>query len=293
MELRGTEAYGKLGEQLSTLFSLSTGLIEQTSSLSTALKDTHVRGNWGQIQLKRVVELAGMTEYCDYTPQASFPGDGGEGRKQPDMVVRLPAGKRLAIDSKAPGKAFFEAYEEKDEKVRDVLLTKFSGDVWSHVKDLRSKAYWNSINPSPEFVIMFLPGEFMLEAALSKRPNLLQDAAKNKIILATPATLIAVLMAVFYGWQQQEMATNQVKIGEAGKKLMKRLIVLLGHLTKMGSNLDKTIGTYNEVVGSYNGMVYPQARELKRLMKESESKIPEMVMIDKPRRNFKVDEEEE
>ncbi len=252
------ESRGRLEAQLRTLTETGERLRTETGALVTALRKPNARGQWGQMQLRNVVELAGMVRYCDFSEQASFAGD--EATLRPDLVVRLPGGKHVVVDAKAPLQGVLDAYEARDEEERQRHLRDHARLLRKHVKMLADKAYWAEIDSAPDMVVMFLPGEHLYGAALECDPSLIEDAMSRRVLVATPTTLLAMLRAVAYGWQQERVAESAQAISELGRELHGRLAKLSGLLATVGSRLNSTVRAYNEAVGSYESRVMPAAR---------------------------------
>lgn len=260
LESARKEAYGSLTEAVRNLREEHHRLHTETSNLATALRAPHVRGRWGEIQLRRVVEMAGMVQYCDFVEQETTTD--GEGRVlRPDVVVRLPGGKRIVIDSKAPLVAYLEAFTgTPTEDERRAHLTQHARQVREHVLKLGQKAYWRQVESTPEFVVMFLPDETFLRAALEHDPSLVELAVANNVIPASPTNLIGLLRAVHYGWQQETIAEGARQISDLGRELYKRLSTMGAHISKLGRSLDGAVRSFNETVGSLERQVLPQAR---------------------------------
>jgi DNA recombination protein RmuC len=263
LERARLSAYGGLKQQLESLRATNENLQREAGALVAALKRPHVKGRWGEITLKRVVEVAGMSGYCDFDEQLSV--DSEEGRKRPDMVVRLPQGRSIIIDAKVSLTSYIEAYETDDENVRGSKLAAHATAVRAHMRALSSKSYWNQFSDSPDVVVMFLPGESFFSAALEQDHDLMEDGFKAKVIVATPATLIAVLRSVALSWQQQQVAENAQKIWDAGAELYDRIRKFAEHLDGIKRGLDKATGSYNAAIGSWDSRVLPSARRLKEL----------------------------
>jgi DNA recombination protein RmuC len=258
------EAYGKLTEGVRQLRSDQERLRAETGNLVTALRTPHVRGRWGEIQLRRVIEMAGMIDHCDFTEQRSTTDD--EGRVlRPDVVVQLPGGKQVVIDSKVPLVAYLEAFQENatDDERRARLLD-HARHVREHIHRLGQKGYWRQFPSTPEFVVMFLPDESFLRAALEQDPSLTELAVSNNVIPASPTNLIGLLRAVHYGWQQETIAESAREVSELGRELYKRLATMGAHVTKLGKSLDGAVKAYNETVGSLERQVLVQARRFER-----------------------------
>jgi DNA recombination protein RmuC len=234
----------------------------QTNSLAHALKTPHVKGRWGERTLHNTVTLAGMAAYVDFAEQASA-GDGGKLR--PDMVVRMPAGRVVVVDAKAPTAAFLAAVETPDEGAREKFLADHARQVRDHFKRLSAKSYWEQFDDAPEFVVMFVPGESFFSAAVQADPALLDDAANDRVLIATPTTLISLLWAVERGWRQEKLAENARAISDQGRELFKRMGDLALHVAGVGDGLKKAVDAYNRSIGSLESRVFPAARKLKEL----------------------------
>ncbi len=252
------ESRGRLDEQLKTLAETGERLRTETGALVTALRKPNARGQWGQMQLRNVVELAGMVRYCDFVEQAPVAGD--ESTLRPDLVVSLPGGKHVVVDAKAPLQGVLDAYQARDEEERQRHLRDHARLLRRHVKALADKAYWAGLDSAPDIVVMFLPGEHLYGAALEADPTLIEDAMARRVLIATPTTLLAMLRAVAYGWQQERVAESAQAIAELGRELHGRLVKLSTLLGTLGTRLNSTVRAYNEAVGSYEARVLPAAR---------------------------------
>jgi DNA recombination protein RmuC len=252
------ESRGRLEAQLRSLAETGDKLRTETGALVTALRKPNTRGQWGQMQLRNVIELAGMVRYCDFSEQSSYASD--DSTLRPDVVVRLPGGKHVVIDAKAPLQGVLDAYEARDEEERQRHLRDHARLLRKHVKLLADKAYWAEIDSSPDMVVLFLPGEHLYGAALEADPSLIEDAMSRRVLIATPTTLLAMLRAVGYGWQQERVAESAQAVSELGRELHGRLAKLSTLFATLGTRLNSTVRAYNEAVGSYESRVLPAAR---------------------------------
>jgi len=253
IERERAHARGALDEQLRALGA-------QTRALGAALRQPHARGRWGELQLRRVVELAGMTAHCDYVEQPSVARD--DGRLRPDLLVQLPGGKQVVVDAKAPLHAFLDAYEAGDETARTTALAAHARLLREHLRRLSAKAYWDQFATAPDFVVLFLPGEHFWSAALEADPELLEDGARRNVLVATPTTLIALLRAVAYGWRQERVADDARAVAQLGRELHRRLETFADHLGRVGRGLSAAVRAYDGAVGSFEQRVLPSARRL-------------------------------
>ncbi len=267
-------AYSALQEQLKALVETHLPqLRNETANLVKALRQPVVRGRWGEMQLRRVVEMAGMVEHCDFFEQTSLEGE--EGRIRPDLIVRLPGGKRIVVDAKAPVAAYLEAAEASDEPTRMARLADHARQVRDHIASLSRKAYWEQFAPTPEFVVLFLPGEMFFSAALQQDPGLLDYGVGKRVIPATPTTLIALLQAVAYGWQQEALAENAREISELGRTLYKRISTLADHWAGVGKGIEQAIKSYNKATATLESRVLVTARRFAALQAAPEGEIIE------------------
>jgi DNA recombination protein RmuC len=252
------ESRGRLEAQLRTLAETGDRLRTETGALVTALRKPNARGQWGQMQLRNVVEAAGMLRHCDFAEQHSYAGD--ESTLRPDLVVNLPGGKHVVVDAKAPLQGVLDAHQARDEAEREQFLRDHARLLRKHVKALADKAYWARMESTPDMVVMFLPGEALLGAALEADAALLEDAMGQRVLIATPTTLLAMLHAVAYGWQQERVAESAQEISDLGRELHARLVKLSTLLGTLGTRLNRAVGAYNETIGSYEARVLPSAR---------------------------------
>jgi DNA recombination protein RmuC len=291
MENERGRAYGALHEQVQSLISTQKELRSETGNLVRALRTPNVRGRWGEIQLRRVVEIAGMLSYCDFAEQETITNE--TGRLRPDLVVKLPGGKSVVVDAKTPLQAFLDAFETTDEEARRTALGNHARQVRDHMKLLAGKNYWEQFEATPEFVVMFLPGETFFSAALEQDPGLIEHGVLNRVIPASPTTLIALLKAVAYGWNQEKLARNAHEISALGKELHDRLRSLAAHITAVGTGLDRAVEAYNKAVGSLESRVLVSARKFAELGASVAEQIPEVDPVETTARELSFDWDEE
>jgi len=289
MEKARREAYGGLQAQVQSLLVSQQKLQAETGNLVRALRTPHVRGRWGEITLKRVAELAGMVEYCDFYEQEDL--STAEGHLRPDMIVRLPGGKQIVVDAKVPLMAYLEAMESEDETERKTHLKDHARQVQAHITKLANKAYWDQFSPTPEFVVLFIPGENFFSAALEQAPDLIEEGVRKGVILATPTTLISLLKAVSYGWRQEKMAENAQAISDLGKALHERIVKFTGHLNDLGRHLGQSIRSYNKAVGSLESRVLPAARRFKEMGIGSKGRVENLTKVEHVPRSLTIEKE--
>ena len=277
-ERKGNE--GALKNEIGKLFALGDNLKKETGNLVTALRRPHVRGRWGELQLKRVVELAGMQEFCDFELQQTVTDD-KDNRLRPDMVIKLPSGRQIVVDSKVPLDSYLDAISESDPVAQEAKLKHHAVQVRARIDELKKKEYWNQFEHSPDFVVLFLPGENLFSSALDYDPTLIELGVENKVLIATPTTLIALLKAVAYGWKQETLEENANKIAMLGSELYERLCSMGEHFEGLGKELNSAVKKYNDTLSSLESRVYVSARKLKEMgvssAKDKELPGPESV----------------
>jgi DNA recombination protein RmuC len=288
MERSRSQAYGSLSQQVESLLVSQQKLESETGRLVKALRMPQVRGRWGEFQLRKVVELAGLSAHCDFVEQETMSSEGG--RLRPDLIVKLPGGKNIVVDSKASLQAYLDALESDNEDQRKSLLLDHTRQIRNHLQSLSSKAYWSHLKDTPEFVILFIPGESFLSAAVERDPDLLEDGVKQRVIFATPLTLIALLRAVAYGWTQERIADNARKISDLGKELYDRVATLTHHFRVLGQSLGKSVKAYNDAVGSLEGRLLTSARKFKELGATPQNEILELEPIEHATREIQASE---
>jgi DNA recombination protein RmuC len=272
------ETHGKLTQQLESLARSQDALNAQTRNLVQALRRPEVRGQWGELTLRRLVELAGMVEHCDFTEQQTLATDSG--RLRPDMIVQMPAGRQIVVDVKTPLDAYLSAVEAGDDPARQAHLAQHANNLRQRVRELAAKKYWEQFEQAPDFVVLFIPGDQFLAAALDQDHAILEEALRQRVILATPTSLVALLRAVAYGWRQEQLSANAERIRDLGGELYQRILTLAEQLAALGASLDKSVGSYNALVGSFEARALPGARKLAELGVGNDKTAPEPKQIE-------------
>jgi len=272
------KAYGSLEEQLKSLAGTQQQLQKETGNLVNALRAPQVRGRWGEMQLRRVVELAGMSEHCDYEEQRSV--DTEHGRLRPDMIVHLPANRDIVVDAKVALDAYLQAVSAETQEQRAEFLRRHAQQLRKHMDELAAKSYWEQFKQAPEMVVMFIPGESFFAAAVDRDHTLIEDGMRKRVVLATPTTLLALLRAVAYGWRQEQIAENAREISDVGRQLYERLRTLAEHFEEMGKALRKTNDAYNRTIASMESRVFSAARRFKELGAATGEEIPVVGPVD-------------
>jgi DNA recombination protein RmuC len=288
LEASRQQAYGGLEQQVRALALSSAELQREAGNLVTALRTPHVRGRWGEITLHRVVELAGMTPHCDYVEQVTVERDGA--RLRPDMVVHLPVGRQIVVDAKVPLTAYLDAVNARTPEDRAAALGRHAHQVRQHLTALAGKAYWEEFGGAAELVVMFIPGEAFVAAAVEMDPALLEDGMAKKVVIATPTTLIALLRAIAFGWRQEQIADNAERICELGRQLYDRLRTLSEHFDDVGRSLARATAAFNKTVGSMESRVLPAARRFRDLGAATGAEIPPLEVIDQQPRELTAPE---
>ncbi len=281
-------AYGALQQQLESMSLSQSALQSETRNLVQALRRPEVRGQWGEMTLKRLAELAGMVEYCDFYTQESIKTE--DTVQRPDMIVRMPDGREIVVDVKTPLDAYLTAVEASSDEERDIALQRHCKNVKQRVNELASKAYWNQLKNTPDFVVLFIPGDQFLSSALDYDHGLLEDALSKQIILATPTSFVALLRAVAYGWRQEQLAENADKIRDIGEELYQRLAVFSEHLSKLGKSIETSTKHFNNAVGSFDTRILPSARKFKELGINEKKSISQPEQIETATRSLESTE---
>jgi DNA recombination protein RmuC len=287
LEASRQKAYGSLEEQLRALSQNSEQLQRETGALVSALRQPHVRGRWGEITLHRVVELAGMAQHCDYAEQVTIEGESG--RARPDMVVRLPGGRQIVVDAKVPLAGYLDAASARTAEERQVALVRHAQQLRQHMTTLASKAYWEQFEHGPEMVVMFIPAESFVAAAVEIDASLIEDGMARRVVVATPTTLVALLHATAYGWRQEQIAENAAKISDLGRDLYDRIRTLAAHFDDLGDKLGKATTAFNRAVGSMESRVLPAARRFRELGAAAGTEIRTLEGIDEQPRQLPLD----
>ena len=291
IEKERAESFGALRSSIENVALGQLALQKETRSLVTALRRPEVRGQWGEMTLRRLVELAGMVEHCDFVEQVHVQGE--EGALRPDMIVNMPHGRQLVVDVKTPLDAYLSAAEATSEEDRLVAVRRHAQAVQERVRQLAQKAYWSQFEQSPDFVVLFIPGDQFLSAAVGEIPSLLEDAIRQQVIIATPSSFVALLKAVAYGWRQDQLAENAARIQALGEDLYKRLATFSGYLARIGRSLGQSVDAYNSAVGSLERQVLPGARKFTELGLRPRRDIEELSTVDKLTRSPREDDGEE
>lgn len=289
MENERQQAHGALTKHLETMAESHRLLQHETRNLVQALRRPEVRGQWGELTLKRLAELAGMVEHCDFIEQESL--QTGEGAQRPDMVIRMPDRREIVVDAKTPLDAYLSAVESTDDEQRKHHLIRHGRNVRARIRELSAKAYWQQMKYSPEFVVLFIPGDQFLSAALEIDHTLIEDALAQNVILATPTSLVALLRAIAYGWRQEVLAENADTIREIGQEMFIRLTTFAEHLAKLGRSLDSSVSAYNKAVASYDSRVLPGARKFTELGISTKKEPPKVEQVEHMARTVESREE--
>ena len=279
IEKERAESFGALRSSIEGVALGQQALQRETRNLVTALRRPEVRGQWGEMTLRRLAELAGMVEHCDFVEQVHVPGE--DGALRPDMVVNMPDGRQIVVDVKTPLDAYLSAVEAANDDDRAVAIKRHAQAVVERVRQLSSKAYWSQFERSPDFVVLFIPGDQFLTAAIGEVPSLLEDAIRQHVIIATPSSFVALLKAVAYGWRQNVLADNAARIQELAEDLYKRLARFAEHIGRIGKSLGQSVDAYNSAVGSLERQVLPGARKFTELGLRPEREIEEIAPVEK------------
>lgn len=289
LEKARVAAYAELLGEIGNIRLNNEKLQAETGSLVSALRQPKARGRWGEMQLKRVAELSGMLEHCDFNLEVHAATE--DGNLRPDMIVRLPGGKNIVVDAKTPLDAYLDACQVSDDVSRDAAFARHAAHVRDHLRQLGKKSYFEQFQPSPDFVVMFLPGEMYFSAALEKDPSLIETGVNEQVLIATPTTLIALLRTAAYGWRQEALAKNAREISDLGRQLYERLRVLGNHFDRLGRQLGSAVGTYNSALNSLESRVLVTARKFRELgAVGDEEMLPEIEIVDQVPRLTQADE---
>lgn len=279
LESRRNSDLGRIGEQYRELAQVAAALQTETANLSTALRTPHVRGQWGQLTLRRAAELSGMVAHCDFVEEETLHGP--DGRLRPDMIVRLPNGRNVVVDAKVPMEAYLRAIEARSDEQRKDALAAHARQTREHITRLAAKEYDARVPTTPEFVVLFVPSDSIMSAAIEHDPALLEYAFGRGVVLATPATLFALLKVIAYGWRQEQLAESAQRISVLGGQLSDRIAVLVDHFDKIGSSLARAVDSYNAALGSLEARVLPAARKLKLLGAAARREVPDLQPVEK------------
>ena len=288
IEKERKEAYGSLSKHLENMAASQNQLNAETRKLVQAFRRPEVRGQWGEMTLKRLAELAGLVEHCDFYEQVTTEDDEGA-QLRPDMIVRLPAGREIIIDCKTPLDAYLDAMEAQNDEEKQIALQRHLKHIKQRIRELASKAYWHQFKQSPDFVVLFIPGDQFLNAALDQDRSLIEETLKHKVIIATPTSFVALLRAVAFGWRQETLAKNAEEIKRLGEDMYGRMATFTEYLTKVGKSLDQSVVSYNKAVGSLNTRIMPNTRKFKELGIETKKEITEPEPIEKATRPVELE----
>ncbi|MDH5258571.1 MAG: DNA recombination protein RmuC [Gammaproteobacteria bacterium] len=288
MEKDRKEAHGSLSKHLESMATSQNILNAETRNLVQAFRRPEVRGQWGEMTLKRLAELAGLVEHCDFSEQTTVHDEEGA-RHRPDMIVRLPAGREIIVDSKTPLDAYLDAIEATTDAEKEISLQRHLKHVKQRIKELASKAYWHQFSQSPDFVVLFIPGDQFLNAALDQDRSLIEDALQNKVIIATPTSFVALLRAVAFGWRQETLAENAEQIKKLGEEMYGRMATFSENLSKVGKSLDQSVGHYNKAVASLTTRIMPNAKKFKELGIETKKELNSPDPIEKTTRTIDLE----
>lgn len=290
IEKARVEAYGSLSNELKTVIETQGAVRAETSKLVNALRAPKTRGRWGEETLKRVMELSGMSPHCDFVTEKSFTHE--DSKLRPDVIIHLPGGRSIVVDAKTSASAYLDAIECRDEAEREAHLVNHARQLRQHMKQLGDKSYQHGLSEAPDFVVMFVPGENFVAAAMEKDPRLFEDSIANGVLITTPTTLIALVKAIAYGWRQEKLNDNAREIAKLGKELYGRLATMCGHMDRMGSNLQSAVSNYNAFVGSLESRVLPSARRFRDLeVEDSGQEISEMRPVELMPRKIQAEPE--
>jgi DNA recombination protein RmuC len=278
LEDKRLREFSTVSEQLKHLAMAQSSLQSETSKLVNALRSPHIRGRWGEIALRKTAELAGMSMYCDFHEQPNVATE--TGRLRPDMIVKLPAGREVIVDSKVPLNGFLESLEAHTDEARNLAIKRHTNHVKTHVRQLSSKEYWDQFSAAPEFVVLFIPNDSFLAAAAEQDPSLIESALSQKVVIATPTTFIALLRAIAYGWRQEQVTESAERISQLGQELAERIGIMVEHFAKVGQTLGRAVESYNTTVASLETRILPSARKFKELGVNTRKEIPDLQPVE-------------